>query len=91
MPLRQHEQIAVFYKKPPTYNPQFTEGNHYIAEAHLTYQKNLLITIMATLMQPMIAELGVRRNIQQAYWLFKNHIQVQQSILHKSQLSYLNG
>lgn len=26
MPLRQHEQIAVFYKKPPTYNPQFTIG-----------------------------------------------------------------
>lgn len=26
MPLRQHEQIAVFYKKPPMYNPQFTQG-----------------------------------------------------------------
>lgn len=26
MPLRSHEQIAVFYKKQPTYNPQFTEG-----------------------------------------------------------------
>lgn len=26
MPLRQHEQIAVFYKKSPTYNPQYTEG-----------------------------------------------------------------
>ena len=26
MPLRQHEQIAVFYKKLPTYNPQFTKG-----------------------------------------------------------------
>ena len=26
MPLRQHEQIAIFYKKPPTYNPQFTQG-----------------------------------------------------------------
>ena len=26
MPLRQHEQIAVFYKKAPTYNPQFREG-----------------------------------------------------------------
>lgn len=26
MPLRQHEQIAVFYKKPPVYHPQFTEG-----------------------------------------------------------------
>lgn len=26
MPLRCHEQIAIFYKKQPTYNPQFTEG-----------------------------------------------------------------
>lgn len=26
MPLRQHEQIAVFYKKLPIYNPQFSAG-----------------------------------------------------------------
>ncbi len=26
MPLRRHEQIAVFYKKLPVFNPQFTEG-----------------------------------------------------------------
>lgn len=26
MPLRNHEEIAVFYKSLPTYNPQFTEG-----------------------------------------------------------------
>lgn len=26
MPLRQHEQIAVFYRKLPTYNPQFSIG-----------------------------------------------------------------
>ncbi len=26
MPLRQHEQVAIFYKQQPTYNPQFTEG-----------------------------------------------------------------
>lgn len=26
MPLRQHEQVAVFYKKLPTYNPQFSQG-----------------------------------------------------------------
>ena len=26
MPLRSHEQIAIFYKKQPTYNPQFTIG-----------------------------------------------------------------
>lgn len=30
MPLRRHEDIMVFYKKPPTYNPQMTDGapNH---------------------------------------------------------------
>ena len=26
MPLRRHEQIAIFYKSLPTYNPQFTNG-----------------------------------------------------------------
>lgn len=26
MPLRQHEQIAIFYKKLPIYNPQFSQG-----------------------------------------------------------------
>ena len=26
MPLRQHEDIVVFYKKQPTYNPQMTKG-----------------------------------------------------------------
>lgn len=26
MPLRKHEQIAIFYKNQPTYNPQFTQG-----------------------------------------------------------------
>ena len=26
MPLRQHEQIVIFYKKQPVYNPQFTQG-----------------------------------------------------------------
>lgn len=26
MPLRRHEQIAIFYKKSPKYNPQFTQG-----------------------------------------------------------------
>ena len=28
-PLRAHENILVFYKKPPTYNPQFVEGKPY--------------------------------------------------------------
>ena len=30
MPLRCHEVILVFYKKLPTYNPQFTKGKPYI-------------------------------------------------------------
>lgn len=28
-PLRNHEQILIFYKSQPTYNPQFTEGKPY--------------------------------------------------------------
>ena len=28
-PLRKHEDICVFYKKQPTYNPQMTEGEAY--------------------------------------------------------------
>ena len=27
MPMRAHENIEVFYKKPPTYNPQITHGH----------------------------------------------------------------
>ncbi len=27
MPLRQHEQIAIFYKRQPAYNPQMTKGS----------------------------------------------------------------
>lgn len=27
MPLRSHEDICIFYKKPPTYNPQMTTGH----------------------------------------------------------------
>ena len=27
MPMRAHENIEVFYKKPPTYNPQMTHGH----------------------------------------------------------------
>ena len=29
MPMKKHELISVFYKKLPTYNPQFTEGKPY--------------------------------------------------------------
>ena len=33
MPLKNHENILVFYKKFPTYNPQFTEGKAYKARS----------------------------------------------------------
>ena len=29
MPLKRHESILVFYKRPPVYNPQFTKGEPY--------------------------------------------------------------
>lgn len=32
MPLKDHENILVFYKKRPTYNPQFTEGKPYVCK-----------------------------------------------------------
>ena len=34
MPLRQHEQIAVFYKKQPTYNPQMSCGKPLHSKGH---------------------------------------------------------
>lgn len=40
MPLRSHEQIAIFYKNIPVYNPQMTIGNpsHTKGTKHLTVQ-----------------------------------------------------
>ena len=37
MPMRNHEDLAVFYKKRPTYNPQFTEGQplHSLGKAYI--------------------------------------------------------
>jgi site-specific DNA-methyltransferase (adenine-specific) len=32
-PLRNHEQVLVFYKAQPTYNPQFTEGKPYTCKS----------------------------------------------------------
>lgn len=37
-PLRTHESILVFYKNPPTYNPQMTAGKPYHAKRKATYE-----------------------------------------------------
>jgi len=42
MPLRCHENIAVFYKKLPTYNPQFTEGKPLHSKGHSYKEKEHL-------------------------------------------------
>ncbi|MBO5413023.1 MAG: site-specific DNA-methyltransferase, partial [Clostridia bacterium] len=39
-PLRRHEQIAVFYKQQPTYNPQFTKGKALHGKGK-NYMKNI--------------------------------------------------
>jgi len=41
MPLRVHENIAIFYKKLPTYNPQYTEGKplHSKGKAYLDKER----------------------------------------------------
>ena len=40
MPLKQHENILVFYKKLPTYNPQFKKGEPYNKGYALRESKN---------------------------------------------------
>lgn len=39
-PLRSHENICVFYKKQPTYNPQKTDGKSYKAKSGETTSSN---------------------------------------------------
>lgn len=41
-PLRQHEQIAVFYRKQPVYNPQFTQGKPLHGKGN-AYKSKMLI------------------------------------------------
>ena len=38
MPMRNHEDICVFYKKPPVYNPQMTIGNECHSKGHAVGQ-----------------------------------------------------
>ena len=40
MPLRSHEDIVVFYKSLPTYNPQFTKGNKNHHRGNVSNQTN---------------------------------------------------
>lgn len=37
-PLRNHESVLIFYKKPPLYNPQMTEGKPYHAKRKATFE-----------------------------------------------------
>ena len=39
MPLKNHENILIFYKKLPTYNPQFEKGKPYIAKSNASKNK----------------------------------------------------
>lgn len=40
MPLRQHEQIAIFYRQLPTYNPQYSKGNPNHGKGKIAFEKN---------------------------------------------------
>ena len=41
MPLRQHEQIAIFYKNTSTHNPQFTEGKPSHDKGNLAFVRDI--------------------------------------------------
>lgn len=47
-PLRCHEDICIFYKKQPTYNPQFTIGNKNHNRGHTTTHNNVYGCYKAT-------------------------------------------
>jgi site-specific DNA-methyltransferase (adenine-specific) len=40
-PLKAHENILVFYKSLPRYNPQFTEGKPYVTNRRTHFERNL--------------------------------------------------
>ena len=40
IPMKRHENILVFYKKAPTYNPQFTDGKPYNRGYHTVPSEN---------------------------------------------------
>lgn len=51
MPLKIHENILIFYKKPPVYNPQMREGKPYTAKsgkASLNYGKQHTVVTKST-------------------------------------------
>ena len=74
MPLRRHEQIAIFYKKMPTYNPQFTVGEP-LHSRGVSYKKRSRSTkITVNITRPMIAVQVQQTNILQAYCVFRNLI-----------------
>lgn len=39
MPLKNYEDVLVFYRRLPTYNPQFTEGKPYVAKSNASKNK----------------------------------------------------
>lgn len=41
MPLRQHEQVAIFYRNLPTYNPQFYKGNFNHSRGTMAFNKDI--------------------------------------------------
>ena len=83
MPLRSHEDICIFYKKLPTYNPQMTDGHkrkvskashHVTAKDTTNYGESGWTDYDST------------KSIRNLYGLLQKIVKNQQSILRKNQL-----
>lgn len=83
MPLRQHEQIAIFYKKLPTYNPQFTKGKplHSKGTSYKTKEPKTKTMASSTLQKTL--GLALLKNIQQALSNSQRCIRAKRFILPK--------
>ena len=75
MPLRAHEEISVFYKKLPTYNPQFSEGKplHGMGK-HLKQTKNSNYSLVDATKNPSAKRAGDTKKYPISILTFsKNH------------------
>ena len=84
MPLRRHEQIAVFYKKLPKYRPQFTEGQPLHGRGKAYKDKAMKNQNYGSFEPTDDVRCGSTENIRQAFWSFRRHIQAVRSIPPKS-------
>ena len=90
MPLRSHEDILVFYKSLPTYNPQMTIGEPLHSKGVSYKNKELTNNCYGDMKGTDDLRKGSTENTPKVLYAFRNHTQVALYIQRKSQKNYVN-